>query len=92
MLLVYTLWPLLAEKSLLPKDTKKMQLIQCLSNCIIIINNPTSYSALFRYTVQPQYRVSLGSSGFKCSTEENLKLRKFNTEITDMESLKLNNK
>lgn len=47
------------------------------------------YCALFRHTIQPQYQVSLCSSGSECSAEEDLKQRKLNIEITDMGSLQL---
>jgi hypothetical protein len=34
---------------------------------------------------EPWFKISLGSSGFATLTEENLKWRKFNTEVTETE-------
>jgi hypothetical protein len=42
------------------------------------------------YTVKPLLKVPLGTSGFEHLTQENLKHWKFNSEITDLASLKLN--
>jgi hypothetical protein len=40
--------------------------------------------------LDPPVKVSLGIEGFEHETEENLKWRKFNTEIIDLRPMKLN--